>query len=61
MVTIRVGEGRSPSGKILDRDTRWFKEINAAMEYHLLTCKKIYISKNNKKYFEVSLNELIKY
>lgn len=58
MVIIRVGEGRSPSGKILDRDTRWFKEINAAMEYHLLTGKKIYISKDNKKYVEVSKSTL---
>jgi len=60
MVTIRVGEGQSPSGKILDRDTRWFKEINEAISYHLLTGKRIYVSKHNKKYFEVSLNELIR-
>ena len=58
MVIIRVGEGRSPSGKILDRDTRWFKEINAAMKYHLLTGKKIYISKDNKKYVEISKSTL---
>ncbi len=55
---IRIGEGQSPSGKILDRDTRWFKEINEAISYHLLTGKKIYVSKNNKKYVEISLNEL---
>jgi len=61
MVSIRVGEGQSSCGKILDKDTRWFTEINGAIEYHLLTGKRIYISVHNKKYFEVSLNELIKY
>lgn len=60
MILIRVGEGQSPSGQILDRDTKWFTKVNDAMGYHLMTGKKIYISKNNKKYFEVSLNELIK-
>jgi len=61
MITIRVGRGQSPSGKIIDSDTKWFTEVNDAISYHLMTGKKIYISKNHKKYFEVSLNELIKY
>lgn len=67
MVTIRVGEGQSPSGKILDRDTKWFQAefVYDAIKYHLETGKKMYISKNNKKYIEfnpdrVTISELFK-
>ena len=40
MITIRVGRGQSPSGKIIDSDTKWFTEVNDAISYHLMTGKK---------------------
>ena len=40
-VTIRVGLGRSRSGKILDRDTRWFIDKKEAIDYWTMTNKPI--------------------
>lgn len=67
MVVIRVGEGRSPSGKILDKETKWFQleSVYEAIKYHLDTGKKMYISKNNSKYTEfnpdkTTISELFK-
>lgn len=68
MVVIRVGEGHSPSGKIIDRDTKWYQSehIYDAIQYHLKTGKKMYISKNNGKYTEfnpdkTTISELFDY
>lgn len=41
-LTIRVGLGRSSSGKILDKDTKWFTDKNEAINY-LATTNKAYI------------------
>ena len=32
-LTIRVGLGRSSSGKILDKDTKWFTDKKEAINY----------------------------
>lgn len=50
MVVYRVGKGRSKSGKILDRDTKWFTEFDKALEYAQETKKQIYVSYNNGRY-----------
>lgn len=53
MKTYRVGEGFGPSGKILDKDTKWFNDYKSAKEHSLKTRKKIYVSTNHKKYKEI--------
>lgn len=53
MITYRIGEGRSISGKILDRETNWFTNYDLAKEHALKIRKKIYVSVNNKKYIEI--------
>lgn len=60
MVIIRIGDGRTPSGKILDRDTHYYmlSEKEDAIKDAIESGKKIYISKHNKKYEELSINEL---
>ena len=62
-IVIRVGEGQSPSGKILDRETHWYnlssynEAIQDAKERH----RHIYVSVNNKKYEEFTPEKLIEY
>lgn len=60
MVIIRIGEGQSLSGKILDRNTHWYKieEKEHAIKDAIESEKKIYITYHNKKYVEISLNKL---
>lgn len=58
-VTIRVGLGRSSSGKILDRDTRWFIDKKEAIDYWTMTNKPIFISVGGKKYQEIKIDQLI--
>ena len=43
-LTIRVGLGRSSSGKILDKDTQWFTDKNKAINYFVSTNKPIFVS-----------------
>lgn len=50
LVTIRVGLGRSSSGKILDKDTKWFTDKNKAISYLAITNKPIFVSVGGKKY-----------
>lgn len=60
-IVIKVGEGQSPSGEILDRGTHWYnlssyiEAINYANETH----RNIYISVNNKKYIKYSAEQLV--
>lgn len=72
---IRVGEGQTPSGKILDRGTKWFnyskrkskyivreewKDMrNEAIEYALSTNRNIYVSIGNRAYFKVTSEQLM--
>ena len=53
MNTYRVGEGQSPSGKILDKETKWFSDFNSAKAYAIETGKKLYVSHNHSKYREI--------
>jgi len=60
-ITIRLGLGRSKTGKILERNTKWFtlKEKNHAIEEWNKTHQKIFISRNFKPYKEITIDELI--
>lgn len=49
LVTIRVGLGRSSSGKILDKDTKWFTDKNEAINYLATTNKPIFVSVGGKE------------
>lgn len=68
MITIKVGEGRSSSGKILDGGTQWYTynskenidERYDAIEYALKTNRNIYISNCNKAYRKVTSEQLMK-
>lgn len=48
MTVIRVGEGQTKSGKILDSDTRWFelKDAEEAIRYAQDMNKELYVSIN---------------
>lgn len=50
MTVYRVGEGRSASGKILDKHTQWFTKLEDAVDYAVKTGKKIYVSSGNSRY-----------
>jgi len=60
-IVIRIGEGQSPSGKILDRNTHWYnissykEAIQDAEDRH----RNIYISINNQKYQKITSQKLI--
>lgn len=65
---IRVGEGQTPSGKILDRGTHWYSynkkgkniidEREYAIRYALETNRNIYISSGKKAYFKTTIERL---
>ena len=61
-IVIRIGEGQSPSGKILDYGTHWYnlssykEAIQDAENRH----KNIYVSINNQKYQKFTIERLIK-
>lgn len=61
-IVIKVGEGQSPSGKILDRGTHWYNidEYKEAIKYANETKRNIYISRNNQKYQKFKVESLIK-
>ena len=64
---VRIGEGRSKSGKILDRGTVWFNiDSKEAWErcIHEWSMKKysgkpVYLSKNGRAYREISGVQLL--
>lgn len=53
MKTYRVGEGFGPSGKIIDKGSKWFNDYDSAKEYANQVNKKLYVSVNHKKYVEI--------
>lgn len=61
-IVIKVDEGQSPSGKILDRGTHWnnLENYKDVIDYANTTNRKIYISINKRKYQKVSENLLEK-
>lgn len=62
MITIRIGDGQTTSGKILDGSTEWYtdKEFDHAIEAALKTNKQIWIRSANRAYHPISLEQLIK-
>ena len=59
MIVIRIGEGQSETGKILDYNTQWFTNKKEAIEYHLKTKKPIFISYDKRRYLKINLDKLI--
>ena len=64
---LRIGLGRSKSGKILDRDTKWFN-LNTKEEWSRAvnewshkrnSGKPIFISKNGRAYKEIKPVQLL--
>ena len=53
MTTYRVGEGQSPSGKILDPETEWYQDYGTAVSRAKELNKKLYMRKGNSKYIEL--------
>lgn len=62
-IVIRIGEGQSPSGKILDGGTHWYnlENIEEAILFSINTKRDIYISRSNKKYRKITPEKLRKY
>lgn len=62
MTVIRVGEGQTQSGKILDRDTRWFelKDAEEAIRYAQDMNKELYVSINKQGYRKINIEMLLK-
>ena len=61
-IVIRIGEGQSPSGKILDRGTHWYNlsSYKEAIQDAENRNKNIYVSINNQKYQKFTIEKLIK-
>lgn len=63
---IRVGEGQTPSGKIIDRGTHWYNynkkegidEREDAIKYSIETIRDIYVSVSNKAYQRMTIERL---
>lgn len=61
---LRVGLGRSESGKILDSNTNWYvyqnsiDEREAAIRAAITTNRDIYISINKGKYHKISFDQI---
>ena len=62
MTVIRVGEGQIKSGKILDRDTRWFKlkDAEEAIRYAQDMNKELYVSINKQGYRKINIEMLLR-
>jgi hypothetical protein len=68
-MTIRVGEGQTPSGKILDGGTHWYTynkkeryiadERLAAIQYAQNTLRNIYVSSGKRSYLKVTVKQLM--
>ena len=67
-MTIRVGLGRSKTGKILDSGTQWYNydtkvgidERQHAIQFARETGRDIYVSVPNKAYRKVTIEQLMK-
>lgn len=55
MKVYRVGAGRSPSGRILDRETEWYKDYETALSRAKELKKRLYVSENGRKYKEIDI------
>ena len=67
-MTIRVGEGQTPSGKILDRGTQAYVYIKQkgiderlhAIQYARKTNRNIYVSSSKRAYRLITAEQLMK-
>ncbi len=61
-IVIRIGEGQSASGKILDRSTHWYNlsSYKEAIQDAENRNQNIYVSVNNQKYQKFTIEQLIK-
>ena len=65
MIVIRIGEGQTPSGKILDGSTQSYIitatrcEKEAALRYHDETKKPIFVKVNGEAYRKITREQLI--
>ena len=50
----RVGLGRTASGRILDKETRWYTDAVLAFKEAKRLNKPIYVSYNHKKYIKIN-------
>lgn len=61
-IVIRVGLGRSESGKILDGGTQWFantdSSIKEAIAYATSTKRDVFLSKNGAAYKKIKISDL---
>ena len=55
MKVYRVGDGRSPSGKILDRETEWYRDHDTAVSRAKELKKRLYVSENGRKYKKIDI------
>jgi hypothetical protein len=55
MKVYRVGAGRSPSGKVLDRETEWYRDYDTAVSRAKELKKRLYVSENGRKYKEIDI------
>lgn len=62
MTVIRVGEGQTKSGKILDSSTRWFelKDAEEAIRYAQDMNKELYVSINKQGYRKINIEMLLR-
>ena len=62
MTVIRVGEGQTKFGKILDSNTRWFelKDVEEAIRYAQDMNKKLYVSINKQGYRKINIETLLR-
>lgn len=62
MTVIRVGEGQTKYGKILDRDTRWFelKDVEEAIRYAQDMNNELYVSINKQGYRKINIEMLLR-
>ena len=62
MIVIRVGLGRSKSGKILDGGTKWFantdSSIKEAIAYARETHRDVFLSRNGAAYRKIKISDL---
>ena len=62
MTVIRVGDGQTKSGKILDSNTRLFelKDVEEAIRYAQDMNKKLYVSINKQGYRKINIETLLR-
>lgn len=60
-VDYRVGLGQTPSGKILERNTRTYKWAQHALDDVLESKRRLFVRRNRQKYMEITVDDLRRY